>query len=242
MSDINKGPAKGSGSDTVSAARAATGGAGSSKTAGPGSTAPGPQGAAQSSGPEHNLHQDKTAAQGGGAGQPGAQSGRSGTDAATQAAREAADRVREMASSARETAGELYEQATDWASEHMGRGSRQFSDARRRGVHGASSAQHTIERFIAENPVLVGVVGLAAGLLVGALLPRTRPEDRTFGAWADEMRDQGLRYARDVTHRGREFVEQALSDEDPDSGGSPESRRNQPRGQRSGPAGRYQNH
>jgi hypothetical protein len=65
-----------------------------------------------------------------------------------------------------------------------------------------------------DNPLLVGVVGVAAGLLLGALLPRTRQEDRNIGPWADEMRDQGLRYAREVTNIGREFVQTAL---DPDN-------------------------
>ncbi|TXN60868.1 hypothetical protein FV228_22235, partial [Methylobacterium sp. WL18] len=52
------------------------------------------------------------------------------------------------------------------------------------------------------------------GLLLGALLPRTRQEDRNIGPWADEVRDQGLRYAREVTSMGREFVQTAL---DPDN-------------------------
>src|SRR3712207_8903503 len=57
---------------------------------------------------------------------------------------------------------------------------------------------------------MVGVMGLAAGLVIGALLPRTRQEDRAFGRWADEVREQGMRYARDATQRGREYVEEAL--------------------------------
>ena len=75
-------------------------------------------------------------------------------------------------------------------------------------------ALHGVERFIQENPVLVGVMGLAAGLVIGALLPRTRQEDRTFGHWADEVREQGARYARDMTQRGREYVEEAFSGDD----------------------------
>ncbi|MDQ4136203.1 MAG: hypothetical protein M3158_08480, partial [Pseudomonadota bacterium] len=58
--------------------------------------------------------------------------------------------------------------------------------------------------------LMVGVMGLAAGLVIGALLPRTRQEDRAFGRWADEVRQQGMRYARDATQRGREYVEEAL--------------------------------
>jgi hypothetical protein len=94
---------------------------------------------------------------------------------------------------------------------------------------------------VTENPVLVGVVGLAAGLMLGALLPRTRREDRAFGRWADEVREQGMRYARDMTQRGREYVDEALGEGDDrfssDEGG--DWRRGD---QRSGPSGRFQNH
>ena len=61
-------------------------------------------------------------------------------------------------------------------------------------------------------PAKTGAV--AAGLLLGALLPRTRQEDRSLGPYADEVREEGLRYAREMTHRGREFVQTAL---DPDN-------------------------
>jgi hypothetical protein len=88
---------------------------------------------------------------------------------------------------------------------------------------------------------MVGVVGLAAGLVIGALLPRTRHEDRAFGHWADEVRDQGLRYAREATQRGREYVEEALGSDSDDS--EDEWRPDEDRGgaiRSSGP--RYQNH
>lgn len=177
---------------------------------------------------------------------------------AKETAKSAADTVSRTAEQVQEQAGEAYEeatqwareklhQATDWASEGYEEGSRQFDYARRRSMQSAQGARRSVESFVSENPVLVGFVGLAAGLLLGALLPRTRQEDRYVGRWADEVRDQGMRYARDITHRGREFVEQALSDDDAQFA-SPE--RDRPMGgqpgprpqQRSGPAGRYQNH
>jgi hypothetical protein len=81
---------------------------------------------------------------------------------------------------------------------------------------------------VAENPIMVGLVGLAAGLLLGALLPRTRREDEMFGEWADEVREQGLRYAHDAAQRGRDYVEDNLMGEDagfgrPESGSRPAS-------------------
>jgi hypothetical protein len=62
--------------------------------------------------------------------------------------------------------------------------------------------------------MVVGLVGLAAGLLLGALLPRTRRENEMFGEWADEVRSQGLRYARDAANRGRDYVEETFSGDD----------------------------
>lgn len=240
-----------SGSDTVSAARtptnpgqSATLASHTSKPLG-GHTTSGTA-STQSTGPEHLRHQDKDAGQG-------------TTEAARRAAQSAADTVRQAGSRAQEHAGDLYDQArdmaddaTEWASRQAQRSSRQLADVGRRGIRGAADTGRTVERFINENPVLVGVVGLAAGLLLGALLPRTRQEDRTFGAWADEVRGQGLRYAREATQRGREYVEQALGDEEedrqgpptrqPGSGPQPQSRPATGGGPRSGPAGRYQNH
>jgi hypothetical protein len=49
---------------------------------------------------------------------------------------------------------------------------------------------------------------------LGALLPRTRRENEFFGEWADEVRNQGMRYAREAAHRGREYVEETFSGDD----------------------------
>ena len=150
-------------------------------------------------------------------------------------ARNAAESVRQTTGDLRERTGETVEQATQWAREQYEEGTRQWDEARRRSVQQMARARGGIERFVSENPVMVGVMGLAAGLLIGALLPRTRQEDRFFGRWADDLRDQGVRYAREAAQRSRELVEDAVSateefvsDEDR-SGARP-----------SGP--RYQNH
>lgn len=57
---------------------------------------------------------------------------------------------------------------------------------------------------------MVGVAGLAAGLLIGALLPATRRENRYLGPYADDMRREGVRYARDVAQQGREAISENL--------------------------------
>lgn len=135
-------------------------------------------------------------------------------DRAADLGRQGRDRASDLADEARDRASDAYDGARTWASglhqEHM----RRIDDAVVRGSEGLNRGRTAVERFVTENPLLVGVVGVAAGLLLGALIPRTRQEDRNIGPYADEMRDQGLRYAREFTSRGREFVETAL---DPDN-------------------------
>ncbi|TNC12062.1 hypothetical protein FF100_17655 [Methylobacterium terricola] len=135
-------------------------------------------------------------------------------DRLKQGASEAVNRAHAQASQTYGAVGgrssETLDRARDWATDRIETGSRTYSDLRDRGSERLAQGQSAVERFVTENPVLVGVVGLAAGMLLGALLPRTRQEDQTVGPYADEVRDQGLRYAREATERGRQFVESAL--------------------------------
>jgi len=139
-------------------------------------------------------------------------------DRLKQSASEAVNRVHAQASQTYGAVGgrgsEAIDRARDWASDRIDTGSQRYADLRDRGSERFAQGQSAVERFVTENPVLVGVVGLAAGMLLGALLPRTRQEDRSLGPYADEVREEGLRYAREMTHRGREFVQSAL---DPDN-------------------------
>ncbi len=141
------------------------------------------------------------------------------------------DRVEGVGAQAREQAGAIQDRLGQAADEAGSRIRSAYGDARAyvseageghlrriddltdRGREGLQRGRNAVEDFVGENPLLVGVVGLAAGLLLGALLPRTRQEDRNLGPYADEVRDQGLRYAREFTNRGREFVQTALDPE-----------------------------
>ena len=136
--------------------------------------------------------------------------------------------------------GETLEQASEWARDQYEQGSRQLDRARDQSMRQLQQARGGIERFVSENPLMVGVVGLAAGLVIGALLPRTRQEDRAFGEWSDQVRDQGLRYAREATQRGREYVEEALGNDSDEEWQPAEDDKRGGGVRSSGP--RYQNH
>ncbi|MBM6596259.1 DUF883 family protein [Microvirga pudoricolor] len=148
------------------------------------------------------------------------------TDKAKDAFESASDTVRSKAGQAQKRAADLYDDASDWAQDtydrasswaedRSGRAGERFGHARERSTRALGSAKGSLQHYVAENPMVVGIVGLATGLLIGALLPRTRKENETFGAWADEVREQGLRYAQDVTQRGRDYVEETFTGDDP---------------------------
>lgn len=135
-------------------------------------------------------------------------------DRVVDAAETARDQARDTVRKVRERTTETVDDVRDWATDRYDAQSRRAAALAERGYGKLRQGRSATEDFVTENPLLVGVVGLAAGLLLGALLPRTRQEDRALGPWADEARDHGMRYARDLTQRGREFVETAL---DPDN-------------------------
>ena len=138
----------------------------------------------------------------------------------------AAETVRERVEGVKERAGDALEGASEWAEDTYGRVSHWASDtyegqqerlhhARERSARSVQRVKGGVKEYVSENPMVVGLVGLAAGLLIGALLPRTRREDEAFGEWADELRHQGVRYAREATQMGREFVEESFEGDDP---------------------------
>jgi len=123
------------------------------------------------------------------------------------------DKAGEALEGASSWAEDTYDRVSDWASE-AGRNER-FGDMRRQSSQSMRRMSGGLQEYVAENPMVVGIVGLAAGMLIGALLPRTRRENEAFGEWADELRQQGVRYAREATQKGREFVEESFEGEDP---------------------------
>jgi ElaB/YqjD/DUF883 family membrane-anchored ribosome-binding protein len=136
----------------------------------------------------------------------------------TDKAQQAADQVRQRAGDAYEGASEwardTFESVSDWASGSYQQQRRRAGRMGGRSARQFSNVRGGVQSYVAENPMVVGLVGLAAGILLGALLPRTRRENEVFGEWADEVRNQGLRYAREAASRGREYVEETFNGDD----------------------------
>ena len=166
-------------------------------------------GGGQGGGQQSKGQSPQQGSQAGGQGQGG-----SIADKAQQTAEQVREKAEQAYEGASEWARDTYESVSDWASDTY------QQQRRRAGKMGGRSAQQFgnvrggVQSYVAENPMVVGLVGLAAGLLLGALLPRTRRENEVFGEWADEVRNQGMRYAREAASRGREYVEENFSGDD----------------------------
>lgn len=66
----------------------------------------------------------------------------------------------------------------------------------------AGQASGSFVTTLADNPVLLGAIGLAAGALLGALLPQSEQEEEALGGVAKNARDTARSLAQGVVDRG----------------------------------------
>ncbi|MDQ2763557.1 MAG: hypothetical protein M3Y22_08750 [Pseudomonadota bacterium] len=84
------------------------------------------------------------------------------------------------------------------------------------GGQAMSNAGGRLIATLTENPVLLGALGLAAGALLGALLPQSDQEEAALGDIAGQARATANNLAQDVADRGSQ-VAQAVIDASHDS-------------------------
>ncbi|MGQ9426266.1 DUF3618 domain-containing protein [Gilvimarinus sp. F26214L] len=82
------------------------------------------------------------------------------------------------------------------------------------------NARGSFEHYLREQPMAVGALGIALGALVGAVLPRTQMEDRTFGDVGEQARskaadlaEKGYQKAGEMGDSVRREAEDALGSE-----------------------------
>ena len=97
---------------------------------------------------------------------------------ATARVQEAGAHLHEAVDSSRETLSERAESMRAGAS-HAAAAAREQVD----------SARERMDRLLQEQPLMLGALGLAAGALIGALLPTTEAEDRFIG----DVRDKAVK-------------------------------------------------
>jgi len=124
---------------------------------------------------------------------------------ATTQAGDAASRVTaaagDAAASARATAHDLRDRVGE-VGEEVGR---RAGDA----YAGVRDVTRRTGSFLAENPLMIGALGLAIGAVVAAALPATRREDEWLGEAGDRLRDDAASAARQVAREGTKVAEAA---------------------------------
>jgi ElaB/YqjD/DUF883 family membrane-anchored ribosome-binding protein len=85
----------------------------------------------------------------------------------------------------------------------VGERAQHASDAVRDTAH---EARQTLEQMLREQPLAVAAIGIAAGALLGAILPATRQEDQWLGRSSDQLKDRG----RALAEQGLERAEREL--------------------------------
>ncbi len=115
-------------------------------------------------------------------------------------ARGAGEAMRSGAQSARRKAGNVRRRA-----------SRQGEELRNRVQDGAERVQDGWNRMVKEQPLALGVLGIAAGAALGALLPSSRREDELMGSKSDEVKEKAAEQGHRAAEHVREKVEEKTS-------------------------------
>jgi hypothetical protein len=63
--------------------------------------------------------------------------------------------------------------------------------------------------FAEENPIGLALGGVAAGFLVGMLLPSTKIEDEKVGPMADEVKHRAAETGQEAVERGKKVAQDA---------------------------------
>jgi ElaB/YqjD/DUF883 family membrane-anchored ribosome-binding protein len=127
--------------------------------------------------------------------------GRHAREEAREAAHRAGSAVSGLADSTIDTASHAYRTAAGTTSRAAQRLTDSAVDAGRQ----ASDVTRRLMDFAKEQPLVAAGFGLALGAAIGALLPRTRAEERTIGSMGDEIRSR----AEEAMERGKEQVKAA---------------------------------
>lgn len=112
-------------------------------------------------------------------------------------ASDAKSSVSDRAAAAREFTSEKLDAARERTSEYAGRARAKASDARRQAG----------EKFDA-SPLTGALVGVAAGALIGMLLPRTRKEDQLLGETRDRLTDAAKAAAKAAADTAKQQLDE----------------------------------
>ena len=128
------------------------------------------------------------------------------------AVRRAAERAKSAAASAKSTVAETAAAARDYASETLSSARERTADYAAKAKEGLDSAKQRAADGLDGNPLAGAVIGIAAGALVGALIPRTEREDALLGETREHLAARAKAAAKAAIDAGkRELDERGLN-------------------------------
>ena len=119
------------------------------------------------------------------------------------------ERVRSTAGNASSAMSDRASSARDYTSEKWQAARERTADYAERARERAAQARERAGERFDENPLGAALIGLAAGAIIGALLPRTRRENEFFGDTSDRISDAARNAARAAADAGRQQLDQA---------------------------------
>ena len=114
----------------------------------------------------------------------------------------AKDNITQTANHVRDGAGEVAGQLTTSA--------QSAGDQLTRGSNAAQAMGSNVLSMVADNPVLLGAIGLAVGALLGALVPQSEREEAALGGMAGQVRETARNLSQDVVNRGGQVAQKVL--------------------------------
>jgi ElaB/YqjD/DUF883 family membrane-anchored ribosome-binding protein len=119
------------------------------------------------------------------------------------------DKAGELAGQAREAAGDVAESVRRQASELGRQASELGSQASEQARQGVQRARAGFWEMLEEQPLVVGVATVAAGVLVGLLLPSTPREDELMGKTRDSLVEEVKGLGQEALEKGKQIASAA---------------------------------
>lgn len=120
-----------------------------------------------------------------------------------------AEKASQLAESGRETLEHTAHKARETYEDLVERLDQAYHDGFSEGRRALQRSADTAGAFAREHPLALCALGIAGGILLGSLLPRSRTEDRLIGPYADEVKERAQSYGSKVMREGRKRVERA---------------------------------
>ena len=136
-------------------------------------------------------------------------------DSAKSAVSGAAESTRSAASRSAGSASDYADRASSSASRYASSATDtagSYADAAwRKTQKGYATSRDRLEDALHEKPLALGIAALAAGVLAGLVVPRSRTEDRLMGDYSHDLKGRAGDLAGETVERGKRVYEKGLS-------------------------------